>query len=438
MSNKITNYIIYAFVFLLPWQTRYIFKAGSIGGGASEYGTISLYIVDIIAILILLFSAIDLWRRRQEAGTAIKSSRMSWLVALFLIVAGGSVLSSTDRSVALFDAGRLIPTALVVSAIYFSVLDKRKLLKVLLISLAIQGLLGTYQFTQQKNFANKYFGLAYHESAAGGSSVVEFMGEDGLGQRWLRAYGGQDHPNIFGGLMVLGLLLAIYLSFTNEPVDGDDRFIDGDLLLMILIFFIGTVVSFSRAAWLAFVVTWLLFFMITILKKHKGKQLQVLKIFLFATLITLSMNYFYGDLIKVRVMGGTRLEAKSTKERIASYKQAWPILKENYFLGVGIGNYTKALEENIPKQPSWFYQPVHNTFVLILTELGAFGLLAFLGIVFLLIRKLWRQRARLQIYKLPMLLALFMMMLLDHWFWSLHIGVFILALAVWFIYDDKI
>jgi len=438
MLNKIGNYLLYAFALLLPWQTRYIFRQGEIAGGASEYSTISLYVVDIVILSALLLFSVDLWRRRREAGTAFKGSKMAWLIVVFLIIAVGSILSVIDKSVGLFDAGRLFVASLAVLAIHFRALDKRKFLKILLISLAIQGILGTYQFTQQKSFASKWFGLAHHESSAGGSSVVEFMGEDGLGQRWLRAYGGQDHPNIFGGLMVFGLLLALYLSFTNEPEDGDDRFIDGDLLLMILIFFIGTVVSFSRAAWLAFVIGWLILFVISILKKEKGKQLQVLKIFLFSILIIVSMIFFYGGLIKVRIMGGTRLEMKSTQERIASYKQAWPILKEHYLLGTGIGGYVNTLEKNIPNQPSWFYQPVHNSLLLMLIELGVFGFVAFSAIMYLLFQRLWREKKAAQIYKLPILLALLVMMMLDHWFWSLHIGIFVLALVMWFVWDDKI
>ena len=53
--------------------------------------------------------------------------------------------------------------------------------------------------------------MAVHKAEELGTSVVETVGADGLGERWLRAYGGLDHPNILGGILAVALLLFIIL-----------------------------------------------------------------------------------------------------------------------------------------------------------------------------------------------------------------------------------
>ena len=71
-------------------------------------------------------------------------------------------------------------------------------------------------------------------------------------------------------------------------------------------------------------------------------------------------------------------------------------------------------------RPSWHYQPTHNVFLLIWAEVGILGLLAIAVLFFIIIKKFiihddWQA--------LPVLLALIVIMLVDHWLWSLHFGV---------------
>ena len=63
--RKIIEYGLYLLVFLLPWQTRWIIKAGMINGGYSEYGTISLYGTDILLIILLMIKIIQKQYQQQ-------------------------------------------------------------------------------------------------------------------------------------------------------------------------------------------------------------------------------------------------------------------------------------------------------------------------------------------------------------------------------------
>ena len=69
----------------------------------------------------------------------------------------------------------------------------------------LQACLGIYQFFTQSSFACKWLGMASHNAQDLGVSVIETLS----GERWLRAYGGLDHPNIFGGFLCFSILILI-------------------------------------------------------------------------------------------------------------------------------------------------------------------------------------------------------------------------------------
>ena len=58
--SKIKIYLIYLFVFLLPWQTRWIIFDAKVKGGVFEYGRMCLYGFDVV-FLILVFWVILGW-----------------------------------------------------------------------------------------------------------------------------------------------------------------------------------------------------------------------------------------------------------------------------------------------------------------------------------------------------------------------------------------
>ena len=81
MFNRLTTYLVYTILFLLPWQTRWIIKEGMINKGSREYGTYSLYIIDILIILtfvVFIFS-------QKELMLYIKKPLHRLLLLLFTI-----------------------------------------------------------------------------------------------------------------------------------------------------------------------------------------------------------------------------------------------------------------------------------------------------------------------------------------------------------------
>ncbi len=215
--EKIIEYGLYLLIFLLPVQTRWIIKAGEINGGYWEYGTISLYATDILLILLLLsFVAYKFLNKSKIEKPKSEIFIYWWFIAGLVIASFISTIFAFDKSIAIYGFIRLLLGIglfwLVVKANY----NKLKLVIVFLFAIALQACLAIWQFIYQTSFANKWLGLALHQAKDLGTSVIETVGSDGVGERWLRAYGGLDHPNILGGFMVIGMVLAIGIVINSE------------------------------------------------------------------------------------------------------------------------------------------------------------------------------------------------------------------------------
>jgi O-antigen ligase len=90
---------------------------------------------------------------------------------------------------------------------------------------------------------------------------------------------------------------------------------------------------------------------------------------------------------------------------------------------VGVGNYTLSLKKELyPNENSYFYQPVHNIFMLILSEIGIFGFLSFLAFIFYFIYLIFKNN----IYYLSLISALIIMFSFDHYYWTLHFGILLM------------
>ena len=421
--EKIIEYGLYLLAFLLPLQTRWIIKPGEINGGYFEYGTISLYGTDILLVIIVLLYGYVVIKRGDWKIKVKNSKFIYWaLIALLDITIFVSIFFAFDKILALYRYGLFLIGIglfwLMMNANY----KKIKLIWSFLIGIFLQASLGIWQFLFQSSFACKWLGLASHNSTESGVSVVEAVASDGIGERWLRAYGGVDHPNILGGILAVGLLLVIYLYFYNIESNLKKKLELKSFVIHFLffIFALALFFTFSRGAWIGFAFAILIILFYTILKKNLIQQKKILEIIFALSILTFILFSQYGYLVSTRFSNSSRLEKKSTNERIEFILEAKNIIKENWLFGVGIGNYGMAVEEKRPNSNTWDYQPAHNVFFLIWAEIGVIGFLTYFAI---LIYAIWLSIKNTNNIGLPLLSVLVIIMIVDHWLWSLHFGI---------------
>ena len=422
--EKILSLGLYLLVFLLPLQTRLFIRPGMLNGGYFEYGTISVYGTDILLILVICLFLFYRWQKHKTQSTKPKQNtarlparqeHKAQTNKLFLLIIGLNLISlvsiffAADKLVAVQAYVRLTLGMGLFFLVSNAAYDYIKLLYVFLAGATAQALFGIWQFLSQATFANKWLGLAAHPAEVGGTFVIETLG----GGRWLRAYGGLDHPNMLGGLMTVAILIGFYLlirkgkkevfkvqdtSYNNQTnhkfqiTNGLYSFVNWKLdiencLLLVTCFLClaALLFTFSRGAWISFAVGLVV---ILALNLHAQNRQGIRKLIILgaSAIVLVGVLFFnYQDLFTTRVFGGTRLEIKSNYERTASYKDGLAIIKEHWLAGAGVGGYAQSLVKFYPNQSSWFYQPTHNVFLLVWAELGIIGLILFVCIFVILI-----------------------------------------------------
>ncbi len=422
--RRTIDFLFFLFIFLLPWQTKLILRSAE-----TNFNEISLYASHIILIILLVLFLI------HRAKTRKPSNKIPWLWYLLAgleIFALISCFLAPDKMLVLY---RFLVLLVALGIFYIirddirirrlgnSALNKLEVIYVFLISVFIQALFGIYQFLSQSTFTSKFLGLAGHRPETLGASVIET-----ISGRWLRAYGGFDHPNIFGGVLVIALIIAASL-LVKKQVLRSQRQISESLYLFIFYFvsLFALFFTFSRSSWIAFVAGMLVLLIVFIIKRDRWLIGRFVALMIFSFILITTAAIPYADLLETRINPDARLEQKSIEERVEGYSQAQGLLDNSFFFGVGLGNYTQELSiQDQYQQPAWRYQPVHNSFLLLLVETGVFTLLFFLAFLLYLVIK----KDHPEDFTWAVFVAFIILLILDHWLLSLPFGVLFLFLVL--------
>jgi len=428
--KKVIEYGLYVLVFLLPIQTRLIIREfttgpqGTVGWGFVEYPSIGIYGIDILLmVLLLLFFTQFLIEFKK--GVMKPIPLWQWLLAAFDFFIFISLLFSFDKILSLYRYFLfLLGTGLfflIVRAEY----NRNKLFLTFFSAIFLQSLLAIWQFLSQKTFAFKWLGLASHLPIDLGTSVVEVSSK---GERWLRAYGGFDHPNILGGAVAIGLVIFVWL-FVKEKIKIKAAY----YYLLFTVCFLGLIFSFSRSSWGGFTLALLFILAVCMIKKDWRAQTKILKTILLSVVLFAVIFFQYSDLFVTRLAGEGRLEIKSDYERSYFLNESRDIIKDNILFGTGIGNYITQTIKERKNDYFWTFQPVHNTFLLVLAEIGIFGFLFFTLFLAWIVFYSFEKK---EFLNLSILIILFIIMLYDHWLWSLHFGIMFFWLVMGLLFKN--
>jgi O-antigen ligase len=440
-KTQLANSLTYLILFLLPWQTRYIVAAPTLQGGAWEYGVMSIYVVEVLILLATLFRG-----RAQWIDGAWNVQRATYL---FLGGCFFSVAFSIYYHLSLFSLLHIIMAILLFGLMADRRVCKKKLIGSFLAGLVIPSFLAWWQVLTGGSGASTLLGVSAQNAEVLGVSVVEVDG-----QRLLRGYGSFPHPNIFGGYLAVGMMLLAWISFKREwiIVKSIKEVIGGMLsrkpilkpllerwgaygveivltTIGIILFASTLVITFSRSAWLAlFVGLGVVFFFHLIFKKHISKK--ALKLLLIGLLTLVITMMTFGPAVMTRISGGTQLESNSIEERVSGYAWFDDIVGMNIFTGVGIGTYTAALSVVDEGHESYEYQPLHNTLLLMLSELGLIGFALFVIWFTAIDLTCYRKGKTLGgIFGMGIGSTILVLALFDHYPWSNWAGLSLMAVV---------
>lgn len=420
--EKIIEHGLYLFVFLLPWQTRLLLREGNLNG-YWEYGTISIYATEILLWIIFILAAVwwavnkfknpksKIQKSNEIQNPKSKSAYLLICLFAFLLYSLVSILWSDSRSLALYVWHWLAEAAGLFLVLRVAKFDLVKLAWAFVVSAVIQAGLGTWHFLSQSTFSSKWLGMALHDPQVSGTFVVETAL-----RRWLRAYGSLPHPNILAGFLSVAMFLSIWLY--QKIGYGFKKFF---LPAVFVILSFGLCATFSKSVIASFLLVLILLWAVYFIRGKSGSvKIDLLKFTLIFFAVAIIFFAVFWEPVQTRIIGAERLEIKSTTERLSYFGEAWQLIKNHPVLGVGLGNYTLAIHNEInPALQAWDYQPVHNIYLLILAELGIVGLILWLALIFVLIKNL-------PVIRYPLIIMLLLIGLFDHYFWTLYFGVIFL------------
>src|SRR3989339_191656 len=416
--QNLANGFTYLALFLLPWQTRWIFARLNLGGEPWEYGVLSLYAVEI-----LIFCAVLL------------RGRFHWPLKMHSLIFPGGIFFGLSFIFSFFS---LVPILSFVTffhtffafLLFLLLLDERlsffTSLTYFFCGLLVPVCLGWFQVLTGTSPASTFFGLAEHMATTLGVSVIETSAG-----RLMRAYGSFSHPNIFGGFLAVAVFFASIFPIVFQKKKT---------IWFVLAAFLSSttlIVTFSRSAWVAIVVSLILFFLFVWFERKESKRFHrsfgVMSFVLIGGCIAL---FGFRDAVMTRFNSTVRLEVKSVSDRVFEYGDFQTLYSSlhpmQWFYGIGSGTYTVALEQLNPGYSVWNYQPIPNTVFLFLNENG--WILFLIATVWLgmYLNYFFKYRVQGGIIGIIFCVLYGTIALFDHYLWSSWSGMVLIAVSVGF------
>lgn len=427
--------VIFLWLLFLPVTFRVL--AAQFSSGFDEYEGIFLYANDFFLLLFLVSGFIVALRNRTPFVVS-GLFRNQWLI-LFLLFAAISIFPAPLKILSVYYFARL--AAVVFAATLLAAALQRNYIKIknILAILAgwgvAQSLIALFQFSLQKSIGLKFLGEPYIPGLVHSINEALARTPAGLatiniyGAKLVRAYGTFPHPNILAAFLLLALFSVYYFWFKAGDVRSRAVFSLGISIIML-----GLILTFSRSAWfIAFFTTiGLALYMFRI--KPKIIALKFITVILVAGLFwTIGLNRLIFPRAQITA------SEPSASYRLTYNEMALDLIKNNP-LGVGLGNQVfysvkNEVYQKFGMDKLWQWQPVHNIYLLMASEIGILGLVSFLIFTSAFLIFNFKFLILIQNFKLEilistaMLMALLLFGLVDHFLWTLEPG----RLMFWFV-----
>jgi O-antigen ligase len=173
------------------------------------------------------------------------------------------------------------------------------------------------------------------------------------------------HPNALAGYAGVVLILLLVWKKMIKKVDDKTLYWLSFLTLCVVL-----LLTFSKLAWISLAVVGSIYLV-------SKMNIQLFKPFTKALfLFIISISFIFTTLSLSTV---SNKQYGTVTERVALAKVAGKAFSENVLTGVGVNGYIVQLSKyDLPSDIRWLLQPVHNIYLLILSELG---LILFIAVV---------------------------------------------------------
>lgn len=388
-----SNFLLFLFLLFIPTQLGKHFwpSFASVQGVRVDYLSPTLYFLDVIFVFLFILN----FKFKVKSG---------WKLLILGLVIFLNLVSAWNK----FEAGYRWLRIIELGWVFFYIKENKeitqKFLKVILpIWIIFESVLGLMQVSFGESVNGVFYWLGERAINLNTLGVAKWSI---FGSEHLRAYGTFSHPNSMAGFLLVGVLMWIkYKPLCPSVNSGHLPLKKGEVFFKIFWWVVwwlgimGIIICGSRNVWLVGIL--ILFY--SLYKKNKW---YLMGIPFLLGIVVWKFNLFSG------------WDPTSWKKRWELMVSAVLMIKESSFLGVGVGNFLVRLPEYKTNSPVFWLQPVHNIYLLLVSELGILGIMALA----------WISEIK-KINYLP-LIAILLTGLVDHYWVTLPQNMWLLVLVL--------
>lgn len=422
MCARISRFLFLITLFLLPTQLGKHFwpEFSYISGIRVDYLSPTFYFTDLLIIMLAVLEIKKIYKF-IKSSISIKSSAAGMFILIFLFI---NIVYSGNPAVSLLKTGRFLEYSIFILMIWFNLKNNKAFgfFAALSFGALFQSMLAICQFISQSSLNGIfwYLGERSFNAATPLIALTEIL--DGI---YIRPYGTFSHPNVLAGYLAAVTLMTFgFLADHKDRIERREKlFYSATTLFSVIAIFL----TFSRTGWLYLTISTFVFFLLSNmrdkLKYILGVGIGILILFKTALFGIVSQRFtslFYED-------------SKSLLTRFSLNEAAWKMFVEHPWFGVGFNNFIISLPGYLRQTGELqSYQPVHNIYLLLLSESGIFGLGIFLCIVALTVINLTKNKNLIlkNSHLLIILTGLLITGMFDHYLLTLPQGQLLLAVVL--------
>lgn len=402
------------FLFSFAFQRRLIFYQAT--WDFREWLSFSLYETDILFLFVLVLSLLCYPR-----WFVARVHKFEYFLGGFMAMSALSIAVSSYPIVSAFALLRLGEFVLLYwyitryALVHFNIVQSSI---VLVGGILFQAVIAIGQFFVQHDLGLRIVGESVLDPFMQG--VASFFLANG--EKVMRAYGTTPHPNILAAYLLVGLVMVcvLFLQYGTTQARKDLFLMGYGILLW------AFALTFSRTL----IALWVLIMIVgfIVLWRRGGSVRKALVAVLGATLVygaLLIVSYWPEAVSRITISG----QEEAVQLRLFYNGQAFSSGGDVVnWLGVGAGNFVGWLMEYQPNLARYLYQPVHNIYLLIYSEVGIIGIAFFLAFLGSLKFAFLKRRIRSLPAQAAFLVWVAMLAagLFDHFPWTLQQGRFLL------------
>lgn len=398
-----------------------------------DYLSPTVYLTDILVALIFLFFILEgvFGEKIHDFKTSIVKNKTTLLLTFvfFLLLILG-ITYSKNQYAGVYGLIKFLEYVFLFSytANNFRKINVSVFISCFVFGVVFESFLSIFQYFNQGSLGGFLYFLG---ERAFNSQTPGIANASINGQLFLRPYGTFSHPNILAGYLISAII--VILAFAHKSFLAKQKLI---VLSIFLLSSFAVVLSMSRTVIIALLLIVVILVVRSFWKKTRitAKKKKDLSAFLHKIILLSAITIFILITPLWSRFSQFSFSDQSVSQREQLINDSIIMFKENPIIGVGLNNFLvnlPSVQKNLDED--LYLQPVHNIYLLILSQGGIFIFL--LSLFFLL--KTYKKIGNKSVEFYLLFFTVLFLGFFDHYFLTLQQGQILLALILGILWSSS-